>query len=560
VPDNPGRTDAHGASPGGEDLLDSWKEIAAYLKRDVSTVQRWEKREGLPIHRHIHDKLGSVYGFRSELDVWSTTRAALTTESRKVDASPRPEEGLSARPSVAVLPFSDMSPEHDQEYFCEGIAEELIHALAAIEGLQVPARSSSFQFAGKAMNIREVGERLKVDTVLEGSIRRADNQLRISVQLINVSDGYHLWSERFDRSLDDVFSVQEEIACAIVAKLRVTLRTPPGRMLVKRHTDDLEAYSLYLQGRYYLSRQAKGFMQRAIACFDQAIASDASYALAHAGLAEAYTALGMWGALPPRAALSKAKPAAQQALLLDGALGEAHQAMARVHFVFDWDFPAAEHEFQRAIAHNPSSGPIHAAFGYFLAIRARFDEAIVMAIRGRALEPMSPEIGVQVATVLFLARRCDEGLDECRVLEIDPRFALAYWAQSMVLTQQGRYDAALQILERALTSSWDFYPAAAAWIYAAAGQQDKADEMLAALRARSQPDSRFSITFAWIAIARGDIDEAFEWLERADQDRNPMILQIGVSSVYDPLRGDPRFDRLLKRVGLEGVACTHSNS
>jgi TolB-like protein/DNA-binding winged helix-turn-helix (wHTH) protein/Flp pilus assembly protein TadD len=461
------------------------------------------------------------------------------------------------RRSIAVLPFSDMSPQKDQEYFCEGIAEELIHTLAAIDGLQVPARSSSFQFAGKPRDISEVGARLKVDTVLEGSIRKAGNRLRITVQLVNVSDGYHLWSERYDRNLDDVFAVQDEIARAIVDKLRVTLRT--GRPLVKRQTDDLEAYRLYLQGRYYWSRLAGRFVMQAMACFEQAIARDASYALAHAGLANAYTVLGMFGVLPPRAAWNKAKLAAQQALLLSDELGEAHGVIASIHFFFDWDFVTAEREFRRAIALNPNSGHTHAAFGYLLGILGRFEEAIAEAARGRDLEPMSPLVGYYGAGTFGCARRFDDGLDECRrVLDLDPSFAPACWAQSIILTTLGRHDAAVDAVERALTLSPDFLPGPAGMVYAAAGQREKADAILAKFRARSPRDYVLPLTFVWVAIVRGEIDQAFEWLERAYEARSPMLPTIGVWSLYDPLRGDPRFGALLKRVGLDGVVPARS--
>jgi TolB-like protein len=261
---------------------------------------------------------------------------------------------VATQPSVGVLPFTDLTAEHDQAYLCEGIAEELIHALSAIDGLKVSARSSSFQFAGKALNIREVGARLGVATILEGSIRTADRRLRLTARLVSVSDGYQLWSERYDRTLDDVFAVQDEIGRAIAAKLQVTLHTAPGRTSTRRHTEDLEAYSLYLQGRHYWSRRVKGSFQRATACFEQAIARDPSYALAHAGLADVYITLGLYGGMPPRAARSKAKPAAQQALLLNDELSEAHQATASIDAFFEWDFVAAEREFRSASSGGPS--------------------------------------------------------------------------------------------------------------------------------------------------------------------------------------------------------------
>ena len=461
-------------------------------------------------------------------------------------------------PSVAVLPFTDLSPHHDQAYLCEGLAEELIHALSAIDGLNVSARSSSFPCAGSGLTVRDMGARLGVDTILEGSVRMADDRLRVTARLIDVSSGFQRWSERYDRTLEDLFAVQDEMAHAIVAKLQVTLHTAPAPSSRSRHPDDLEAYSLYLQGRHYWSRRVKGSLQLATACFERAIARDPSYALAYAGLADVYTTLGLYGGLPARAASSKAKPAAQQALLLNDELSEAHYATACIDAFLEWDFVAAEREFRRAIALRPSAGLTHSSFAYLLTILGRFEEASVERARAQAAEPMSPLVRLHVATTLFLAWRFEEGFDECRrALEIDPSFALAHWAQSIVLTDLGRYDAALDILHQALTSSWDFFPVAAGWIYTAAGQYEKADHFLKPLRARSPIESRFSITFAWIALTRGEFDQAFAWLECAYEDRNPLLLQIGVARRYQPLRNDPRFAALLKKVGLDGVRPLH---
>ena len=328
------------------------------------------------------------------------------------------------RRSVAVLPFADLSPQHDHVYLGEGIAEELIHALSAIDGLKVSARSSSFQFAGKALNIREVGARLAVDTILEGSIRTAEHRLRLTARLVDVRDECQIWSERYDRTLEDVFAVQEDIACAIVAKLQLTLQPEHGRGIVQRHTDDLEAYGLYLQGRYHWSRRAEGFLRMATACFEQAIDRDASYALAHAGLADAYAVVGAHGNLSSRAVWNKAKLAAQRAVLLNDELSEGHHAMASVHLSFDWDFGAAEREFRRAIALDPRSGLTHALFGYLLVILGRFEEAIAVASRGRTLEPTSTLVAYYLAGVFGYARRCDDGLDECRrAIDLDPFFS-----------------------------------------------------------------------------------------------------------------------------------------
>jgi tetratricopeptide (TPR) repeat protein len=294
-----------------------------------------------------------------------------------------------------------------------------------------------------------------------------------------------------------------------------------------------------------------------MACFEQAIPCDASYALAHAGLADVYTSLGLYGGFPPRTAWNKAKPAAQQAVLLNDELGEAHQAIAFNYLFFDWDFVAAEREFRRSIALNPTSGLTHAVFGWLLGILGRFEEAVAEATRGRALEPMSPLIGYYGAGTLGLARQFDDALDECqRVLDLDSSFALACWAQSLILTDSGRHDAAIDAVERATTLRPDLFPGIACRIYTAAGQREKADAILAELRARSR--RILPLTFVWIATEVGETDQAFEWLERAYEDRSPMLPAIGVAPVYDPLRSDPRFGALLKKVGLDGVVPARS--
>jgi eukaryotic-like serine/threonine-protein kinase len=462
-----------------------------------------------------------------------------------------------ARPSIAVLPFSDMSPQHDQDYFCEGMAEELINALSSLTGVRVAARSSAFQFKAHAQDIRRVGEQLNVHTILEGSVRRAGNRLRVVAQLINVSDGYHMWSERYDRELDDVFAVQDEIARAIVEKLKVKLGGKPDAPLVKRHTEDLEAYNLYLQGRYYWSRRYAGFLQRAIGCFEQAIDQDESYALAHAGLADAFSLLAVYEILPPRVAIAKASLAAKRAVQLDDASAEAHQAMALVRWYFDWDYTAALREYERALALNPSSGVSHSLFGILLADLGHFDEAIAEVTLGRTLEPLSALVAFYAASTFAITRPLDEALSECqKVLDLDPGFLPGLWVQATVLSHLGRHDEAIDAAVRAVTLSHrqNFYLGRAASAYAAAGRDHEAKAIVDELHERAGQAYVSPLCFAEIATALGDVDQGFKWLERAYEDRSPFLVALGVSPMYDALRGDPRFPVLLKKLGLQGVS------
>jgi len=257
--------------------------------------------------------------------------------------------------SIAVLAFEDMSPQKDQDYFCEGMAEELINALAALPGIHGASRTSAFQFKGKPIDIADIGAKLRVESVLEGSVRKSGNRMRITVQLVNTSDGYHIWAERYDRDADDVFAVQDEIARAIVEKLKVKLSGDAP--VVKHATGDLEAYHLYLQGRYYWARRG-GFLERAVDCFAKAIERDPTCAQAHAGLADAYGVLGIYGVLSPAEAAQKARPAAERALALQETLAEAHRSLAVLNVSFDWDLEGGEREYRRALELSPESGEL----------------------------------------------------------------------------------------------------------------------------------------------------------------------------------------------------------
>ena len=358
-------------------------------------------------------------------------------ELRNATAPARQATSESDVPSIAVLPFADMSREKDQDYFCEGLAEELIDALARLEGLRVVARTSSFQFRGKGHDLREIGEKLRVKTVLEGSVRKAGNRLRINAQLISTSDGYHLWSERYDRDMGDVFAVQDEIARAVVEKLKVKLLGAADVPQVKRPTGDLEAYNLYLKGRYYWSRRYKGFFDKAVECFEQAIAQDPSCAPAQAGLADGYTVLALYGFMSPAEARARALPAAQKAIDLDDSLDEAHRSMGLVQWILEWDASAAERELRLAIAQNPRSGLSHGVLGVVLASTGRGAEGIAEADQARQLEPTSVLAGFYVLAAYAYAGEYRLSLDECRrVLDLDPNFALALIERALLLTYQ----------------------------------------------------------------------------------------------------------------------------
>jgi TolB-like protein len=302
-------------------ILNKEPEPMANLRSEVPTdlqqvVQKAMQKEPRERYQQVDELVTELESTKKKL------------ESKKVEAIGEKE---TSSPSIAVLPFVDMSPQKDQEYFCDGIAEELINALTNIQELRVVARTSAFLFKGEKLDVREIGKKLNVQTVLEGSVRKAANRLRITAQLVNVPDGYHLWSQKYDRDMEDIFAIQDEISLAIVDKLKIKLLGDEKKALVKRHTDNLEAYNLYLKGRYFWNKMNPGGFEKAIENFEQAIEKDPNYALAYTGLADSYMWSSFWGNLPPRQTYPKAREAVKKAIEIDDTLGEAHASLASIH-------------------------------------------------------------------------------------------------------------------------------------------------------------------------------------------------------------------------------------
>ena len=436
------------------------------------------------------------------------------------------------------------------------MAEELISALAALPGIRVASRTSAFQFKGKASDIGDIGAKLHVGTVLEGSVRKAGNRMRIAVQLVNTSDGYQIWSERYDRDADDVFAVQDDIARTVVEKLKVKLTAGGGAPVVKHVTEDFEAYHLYLQGRYYWARRGV-FLEKAADCFARAIEIDPGCAQAHAGLADAYGVLGIYGVLSPSEAAGKAKPAAERALALEESLAEAHRSLAVINVSFEWDLVAGEREYHRALELSPSSGELRSMHAYCLTYLHRFDEALAEVVRARELEPESILVAGYNAVNLMFGRHYVDSLDECqRCLNLDPSFATAEWIRTQVYTVLGQHDLAIAAIGRALTLTKrrSFYLSAFGMALAAAGERAEAERVIEELLDRSPDEYLSPLWIADITTQLGDTDRAFEWLQRAFDARTQALVSLGVSPLYDPLRRDPRFTALLGRIGVAGIS------
>jgi eukaryotic-like serine/threonine-protein kinase len=481
-------------------------------------------------------------------------KADLMVLRRESDSSIRAERASRPQPSVAVLPFADMSAERDQDYFCEGLAEELINALATVEGLRVVSRTSSFQFKGRTLDVAEIGQRLNVSTVLEGSVRKAGRRLRITVQLVNVGDGYQLWSARYDRDLDDVFAVQDEIARAVAEKLAVALIRDPAQPLVKAPTSNLDAYSLYLEGWYYWCRRTNAtFFAKALERFKDAAALDPGYALAHAGVAEAYHTLGLYETLPPGTAAAKAWPAAERALQLDDRLPEAHRALGELRFFYGFEPEEGVRYLRRALVLNPASGVTHGVLGAMLSFQpGRDQEALQEYRRARELDPVSSLVRLYGAVVLGGLRRWEEARRECeRALELEPGFQLARWVLSVICSMQEEHDRAIG-LSRALAEETNhpvFYSGLGVCL-ALAGRHDEARAIISDLEALSSRQYVSPLRYAEVYAALGDADPAVEWLERAYAERSPLLTRLAVWPILDPVRDDPRVVDILSRMKL----------
>ncbi len=423
------------------------------------------------------------------------------------------------QPSIAVLSFANLSSDPEQEYFCDGMAEEIINALSHIEDLQVVARTSALSFKGQAIDVREIGRRLGVKTVMEGSVRRSGSRLRITTQLVDVASGYHLWSEKFDRDLEDVFAIQDEISLAVVENLRVRLQKGDETRLAKRHTDDPVAYGLYLKGRYFWNKRSEEGTKKAISLFEQATQADSGYAPAYAGLADCYVTLGFYDILPPKEAFPTAKAAAEKAIGLDSLLAEAHTSLAGVRLYYDWDWEGAEREFKNAIELNPGYSTAYQWYAEYLAFMGRYDESIGMGKRSMELDPLSPIIASNLASFYFVAGQYDTAIEEFRkALEMDSNLAVARIYLGLTYAAVERYDEAIAECQKGIDlSGSDDSPQQGLLgaIYGLAGRIDKGQQLLDRVIALSKTRYISPAQIATTYLALGQREQAFKWLDKA---------------------------------------------
>ena len=454
------------------------------------------------------------------------------------------------QPSIAVLPFSNMSTDPEQEYFCDGMAEEIINALTRAKGLRVVARTSAFAFRGRQLDVREIGDKLNVKHILEGSVRKAGPRLRITAQLISVSDGYHLWSERFDRDLDDIFAIQDEISLAIVDKLQVELLGSEREALVKRHTDRVDLHNLYLLGRYHWNRFTEESAKQCQEYFEKALSLDPTYAPAHAGMAMLYLQQSGGGVnvVPAKVAVPRARAAAQEALATDPTNNEAHRALAVCSIFYERDWSAALLHCKRAFEVEPSAAENHQTYAYYLSAAGRHKEAMSEIERAVELDPISPLILVNAAWVYYLARDFDTARQYCdRCLTLDSNFPWAHVIMGRLEIQRGRLDEAISALKTSkIRIVSDAY---LGFAYGASQRHERAREILSDLEKACKTGLGSAYFLALVHLGLGENDQALSCLEVADKER-PAATVLTTwwrpDPMWDPLRSDPRFQDLVR--------------
>jgi TolB-like protein/Flp pilus assembly protein TadD len=575
-----------------EDRLDSWKEIAAYLGRDVTTVQRWEKREGMPVHRHVHDKRGSVYAVGAELDAWQRSRKPAPENGYKAPDPPaevgasrrtalrarkwmvlggivalgviavayvasRGRSDSAARPkirSLAVLPLKNMTGDPAQEYFADGMTDALIGRLSAIHDLRVISRTSVMRFKNPQMTVPEIARTLGVDAIVEGSVMREGSRVRVTAQLIRAATDEHFWSETYDRDLRDVFSLQSELAQTIAEKVQVTVTGEEHERLAAARAVAPEVYENYSKGEFALSGStSKADFEASIAYFELAIKEDPTFAPAYVGIANAYSNLGtVFVGGVPQETRPKVISAAQKALELDPNLAETHVLMANA-LQQQWHWAEAEAEYKRALELNPNSAPAYEGYALWLVCHGRAEDAVASAERGRELDPFAVSFE-DLGWTLFQARHFDQAVRELRAaLAERPDDFGALMDLGFVLIANNQAGEAIPVLEKAASMSHRSPGplGVLVYAYAHAGRREDALRVLSELERRNKHGYVPAAAFVNAYLGLGENERAFVWLEEAYKEQSNMLQFVKVHPYFDPIRSDPRFAELIRRVGLE---------
>jgi TolB-like protein/Tfp pilus assembly protein PilF/DNA-binding XRE family transcriptional regulator len=555
------------------DRLTTFGELLRYLRRRAGLTQtelsiavgysdaqisRLEQNARLPNLATIQARFLPVLRLKNASAAQERLmQLAQQAQQQRVDADvgSEPRSGRPT-PSIAVLPFVSIGAFPDQEFLCEGVAEELINALTQIKEFFVVARGSAFSFKGRGVDTREIGRRLNVETILEGSIQKVADRLRITTQLVDAGNGFQFWSQRFDRQMTDVFDIQDEITLAIVQQLRVQLLAKERVAVTTKKRENLESYNLYLKGRFYWAQRPQG-VSKAIEYFERSIEKEPTSARAHAGLADCYATLGSWenGTLPPIEAMAKARTAATRALELDNHLAEAQTTLAYRTTHYEWDWATAEAQFQRAFELNPNYAVCHHWYSHFLMATGRAEESLIESKRCLELDPLDLVINVHMAWHYLFARHYEQAIEQCwKTADLHPDSFWPSWFFGLAYEQQGQTGRAAEELQIAVKKSGDvtFASAALGHLYGKAGKTIEARAIFEELTGRSKRSFVPSYDIALVCAGLGWMDQAIGYLAQAYQERSGWMTYLNIDPRLDPLRTDPRFLEIVRRVARQG--------
>ncbi|MBI3404776.1 MAG: tetratricopeptide repeat protein [Acidobacteria bacterium] len=589
---------------GSNDRLESWKEVSAYLKREVRTVQRWEKNEGLPIHRLQHEKLGSVYAYKSELDAWWKDRKPRLEQQPEPaeavdapDATPSPIDsplprgnGFSAASRVgrglgfiiligltiyairesqktpphiqakekvmlAVLPFQNLSGKEEDEPFSDGLTEEMITQLSRLqpERLGVIARTTAMQYKNTKKTAEEIGRELGVDYILEGSARLEGKRVRISGQLILVSDQTHLWASNYDRDLESVLVVQSEVARAIADQIQLNLSPQRQQQLANPRPVNAEAYEAYQWGRHLTYQRTPDGIKHGVEFFRKSIQADPNYAPAYAGLADVTNFAAFYSFMPPKEAYPQAVEAAKRALKLDESLGEAHASLANLQYEYEYDWQAAGKSFERAVELGPSYSTGREWYAVYLAMLGQHDKASQQIQIAQKLDPYSVAILADVALLHFYAREYDAAIEQAqKAITLDPNYALGHFWLGRALLMKGRHEEGIAALKKSTEVQPGNLLALAVLgnAYGVAGKKDEAEKIIQQLK-EFQPQRYLSPAYmSLVYLGIKDHTRALEWAEKGFVEHAGLLTRLKMDPIADGLHGDPRYEKLLNKLGF----------
>jgi serine/threonine protein kinase/Flp pilus assembly protein TadD len=458
-------------------------------------------------------------------------------------------------PSIAVLPFVNMSADPENEYFSDGLSESIINVLTQLNNFKVVARTSAFSFKGKDVNIREIGKELNVENVLEGSVQKAGNRLRITAQLISVKDGYHLWSEKFDRTLEDVFAIQDEISLQIVDNLKVKLGIKEKNMLVKRYTEDIDAYNLYLKGLYHFAKVTKDGCDKGLDYFHQVIDRDPLYALAYTGIADCHMRNTWYYYRPPNEELPKAIAFAKRALVMDNQLSEAHASLGYAKMLYDRDWDGAEKALRQAVELNPGNALAHNYYSIYFSVLGKHDKSIEEAHNALDLDPISLMAIINLGMRYYYDYQFDTSLEYTqRAIDLAPKSFMGHCYSAFPLMLKGMYKEAIQAAHKAAEVLGERTPhilSALGLAYSLSGERGEAEKVLKELIALSDKGTIPLFIIPWIYFALDERDKAFEWMKRAFEKNDPLLMWIKSDPIIKRLGPDPRYQAILKKLGLD---------